>query len=77
MTDSRQIIEAALAASRTRSSWNDRLLHWERPASDTEEAKIQRAASAATLIVNANALLTKERAQVRPQGSYHNNTRPC
>ena len=35
----------ALPQSRTRSSWNDRLAHWEKPASDTEEAQIERAAS--------------------------------
>jgi hypothetical protein len=31
--------------SRTRSSWNDRLTHWERPASDSEEVQIERAAA--------------------------------
>ena len=34
----------ALPKIRSRSSWNDRMAHWERPASDTEEQQIERAA---------------------------------
>lgn len=68
------IIDIAIAQARTRASWNDRLAHWERPASDHEEAKIERAAAQARAIVAANAWLTCEQATVVPQGSYHNNT---
>jgi hypothetical protein len=41
----RNYLLEALAQSRTRPSWNDRLTHWERPASDSEEAMIERAAA--------------------------------
>lgn len=68
------LLEAALAVSRTRSSWNNWLSSAEEPASDHEEQKIERAASMATLIVNSNKLLTVEKATVIPQGSYYNNT---
>ena len=74
MSDTRSLIEAAIAQARTRSSWNDRLWHWERPASDSEEAKIQRAADAARQVVAGNATLRAEAVQIRPQGSYFNNT---
>lgn len=68
------IVEAAIAGKRSRTSWNDRLWHWERPPSDHEEGKIARAAGIATGIVNGNAALTALGAQIRPQGSYYNNT---
>lgn len=74
MSDTRSLIEAAIAHARTRSSWNDRLWHWERPASDSEEVKIQRAADAARQVVGGNATLIAEAVQIRPQGSYFNNT---
>lgn len=67
-------IAQILAEARTRTSWNDRFEHWERPASDSEEAVIERAA---TMIRNAlvtNAWLTGQGVTVKPQGSYHNNT---
>ncbi|NEU14539.1 hypothetical protein G3T14_20805 [Methylobacterium sp. BTF04] len=74
MFDTRSINEAAIAKERTRSSWNDRLWHWERPPSDSEETKIQRAAEVARLVVDGNATLRAEGVQIRPQGSYYNNT---
>lgn len=64
----------AMAKARTRSSWNERLTHWERPPSDNEEAQIQRASNAATSLVSASPILTAERVTIRPQGSYFNNT---
>lgn len=74
MLQGRTPVEEALAKSRNRASWNARLEHWEKPASDSEEARIQRAAALAVQIVNANATLAGERIVVRPQGSYFNNT---
>lgn len=74
MSDFRSVIEEALAAGRKRSSWNERLTHWERPASDSEEAKIQRAANVASQVVNGNAYLMSLGVTIRPQGSYFNNT---
>ncbi|UVF19996.1 hypothetical protein HPT29_002255 [Microvirga terrae] len=64
----------ALGEARTRSSWNDRLAHWERPASDHEETKIQRAANMARDIIARNAWLQSEGVTAEPQGSYFNNT---
>ncbi len=63
-----------LAKSRSRSSWNDRLTHWERPASDTEEAQIERAASMVRDAIATSAWLSAEGVTVAPQGSYFNNT---
>jgi hypothetical protein len=74
MSDLRGIIEEAIAQARTRTSWNDRLAHWEKPASPTEEAKIERAASIARKIVANNQWLVGEGASIQPQGSYFNNT---
>jgi hypothetical protein len=38
-SDIQEALREALAQTRTRSPWNDRLAHWERPASDHDEAK--------------------------------------
>ncbi len=70
----RNYILEALAQSRTRQSWNDRLEHWERPASDSEEAMIERAASMARQVMSADPWFVTERVQIEPQGSYYNNT---
>jgi hypothetical protein len=64
----------AMAAARTRSSWNDRLTHWEKPASDSEEAQIQRAATMVRNALATNPWLKAEGVSVEPQGSYFNNT---
>lgn len=74
MSDPRDYLLEAMAKARTRSSWNDRLTHWERSPSDNEEAQIQRAAIAATALVIASPILTAERVTIQPQGSYFNNT---
>jgi len=68
------IVEAAIADKRSRASWNDRLTHWERPPSDHEESKIQKAAKIATDLVKKNEELVAIGVQVLPQGSYYNNT---
>lgn len=60
--------------NRSRSSWNARLTHWERPASNTEEAQIGRAAGMVRSVLSGNAWLRAERVAVEPQGSYFNNT---
>jgi len=60
--------------NRTRSSWNDRFTHWERPASDSEEVQIERAASMVRFAVAENAWLRNEGVEVSAQGSYFNNT---
>jgi len=60
--------------ARTRSSWNDRLVHWEWPASDSEEIHIERAASMVRSALAENAWLRSEGVGVSAQGSYFNNT---
>src|SRR5947207_11503248 len=60
--------------ARTRSDWNSRFEHWQRPASDTEEQKIERAARVVRDALAKNAWLTGEGVTVQAQGSYFNNT---
>lgn len=67
-------VEAGKKQPRTRTGWNDRLAHWERPASDHEEAKIERAANIARNLIANSDILNAEQVVVRPQGSYFNNT---
>jgi hypothetical protein len=74
MSDPRTLLEAAMAAARTRSSWNSWLESAEKPASDHEEAKIMRAATLVTDIVNSNTWMLLQGVSVQPQGSYFNNT---
>ena len=71
---SASLFKALLAAQRSRTSWNDRLEHWERPASTTEDAQITRSAVMVQNALNDNSWLARERVLVRPQGSYRNNT---
>jgi hypothetical protein len=67
-------IAEALAEIRSRQSWNDRLAHWEKPASDSEEATIERAATMVREVMKQNPWFVAEGIQIVPQGSYHNNT---
>ena len=68
------LLEAVLAAARSRYSWNERFEHWERPASDSEESRIQRSATMVHAALKTNNWLVQEGVQIRPQGSYYNNT---
>jgi hypothetical protein len=74
MPDFQNQFSEALAKARTRSSWNDRLSHWERPASDSEEQQIERAANMVRTALSSNDWLNSEGVTISPQGSYHNNT---
>lgn len=69
-----EALAKAIAASRTRASWNVRLEHWERPASESEEAQIRRAAGMVRTALLGNAWLSAECVTIEPQGSYYNNT---
>ena len=60
--------------ARSRSDWNSRFEHWQRPASDSEEQKIERAARMVRDALAKNAWLSAEGVSVFAQGSYHNNT---
>jgi hypothetical protein len=64
----------AFAQALTRQSWNERLEHWERPASDSEEITIERAAKMVRELLSRNDWLSAEGVQIEPQGSYFNNT---
>ena len=64
----------ALAQRRTRQSWNERLAHWERPASDSEEMMIERAATMVRHVMSGNRWFAHEAVVIAPQGSYYNNT---
>jgi hypothetical protein len=70
----RNYLAELLAPSRTRQSWNDRLEHWEKPASESEEEIIQRAASMVRQTMAQNSWFAAEGVQIVPQGSYYNNT---
>lgn len=59
---------------RSRAQWNDCLARWERPASDSEESKIERAAKMVRGAISKSSWLMSEGVTVEPQGSYHNNT---
>lgn len=60
--------------ARSRSDWNSRFEHWQRPASDSEEQKIERSARMVRDALAKNAWLSAEGVSVFAQGSYHNNT---
>ncbi len=62
------------APYRRRQSWNDRLQHWEKPATVTEEGTIERAQTNVVSALAKNEWLVGQRVKVEPQGSYHNNT---
>lgn len=70
----RNYLAEAMAQARSRTSWNDRLTHWEKPASDSEEAIIERAATRVREIMAKNKWLVDEGVSIEPQGSYFNNT---
>ena len=65
---------SAMLKARSRSDWNSRFEHWLRPASDSEEQKIERAARMVRDALANNAWLAAEGVSVYAQGSYHNNT---
>ena len=59
---------------RSRSDWNAVLTAWEQPASNTEEAKIERAATMVRAAVGRSDWIVSQGVSVLPQGSYFNNT---
>ena len=59
---------------RSRSDWNDRLTYWERPASDSEEVQINRAANMVRDNLSENDWLNDAGVRIFAQGSYYNNT---
>jgi hypothetical protein len=59
---------------RNRSEWEMRFAHWQKPASDTEEAEIEATARRIRQAMGRSAFLSNRRWSVVKQGSYHNNT---
>lgn len=56
------------------SYWNQQFTTWQRPASDSEEQRIERAARLVREVVASDPTLSVLELQITPQGSYHNNT---
>lgn len=59
---------------RTRSAWNDRFTHWERPESTTEAGTIERAEANVSSAIANNGWLNAQRIKITGQGSYFNRT---
>ncbi len=59
---------------RSRSEWEARFSHWQKPASDTEEQKIEAAQRKIGRALRRSTFLTTHQWAIIPQGSYHNNT---
>jgi hypothetical protein len=68
------LAEALYRRPRTRSEWEARLAYWQRPASETEEAKIEAAARRIRTAFAASPFLAQRSWSIIKQGSYHNNT---
>lgn len=63
-----------LSRARTRYEWNQRFVHWERPASTSEEATIYRATRMIRTALAGREMLGRPFVEVSAQGSYFNNT---
>ncbi|MEA2919065.1 MAG: hypothetical protein QOJ15_11146 [Bradyrhizobium sp.] len=68
------IIAEANRKPRGRSEWEDRFSFWQKPASDTEEAKIESIARRVRQAMARSAFLPGRSWSIVKQGSYHNNT---
>lgn len=63
-----------MQSTRTRSEWNDRFSHWQKPESGSETDQIVRARDMVADTLRANEWLKAERVNLIPQGSYTNRT---
>jgi hypothetical protein len=68
------LLSGVSAKPRTRSEWEARFSHWQKPASDTEEKKIDAAANRIRLALRRSEFLPTRSWSIVKQGSYHNNT---
>lgn len=59
---------------RNRSEWEQRFVHWQRPASETEGAKTDATARRVNRAFARSQFLPNRRWAIIKQGSYHNNT---
>lgn len=67
-------IAGAVLSARRRSEWNARFVHWEKPASVTEEGTMERAQSLVSSAIASNSWLNTQVVVLTGQGSYFNNT---
>lgn len=58
----------------SRSEWEARFAHWQKKASETEEAKIEAASARVRQALQRSTFLRNRDWRIVPQGSYHNNT---
>jgi hypothetical protein len=68
------LLEAIFKRPRSPSEWKDRFAHWQRPASETEEAKIEAAARRIGIALRRSEFLPLRSWRIVKQGSYYNNT---
>jgi hypothetical protein len=68
------LLFAGTESARRRAEWNARFEYWEKPATVSEEGRIDRAWNNVAVALQASSWLTNEGVEIRPQGSYHNNT---
>jgi len=59
---------------RSRTEWESRFAHWQEPASDSEEQKIDAARRRVGQALRRSSSLPIRRWSIIPQGSYQNNT---
>ncbi|MGC9953451.1 MAG: hypothetical protein ABSD21_04130 [Rhizomicrobium sp.] len=59
---------------RNRSEWEARFAHWQKPASETEELKIEAVAKRIRTALARSKFLSTRSWEIIKQGSYHNNT---
>ncbi len=69
-----RIIADANRKPRSRSEWEARFAHWQKPASDTEEAQIEAISKRVRQAMNRSDFLRHRQWLIIKQGSYHNNT---
>lgn len=69
-----QLLAESGQKPRSRSEWEARFSHWQKPASDTEEQKIEAAQRRIGRALQRSTFLPTRQWAIIPQGSYHNNT---
>jgi hypothetical protein len=68
------LLNELLDTYRSRSSWNDRFSHWERPETVSEEGTIERAQKHVRAAIGTNTWLNAQNVTIHCQGSYNNRT---
>ena len=68
------LLGSPIGRPRNRSEWEQRFVHWQRPASESEEAKIDATSRRVRAAFARSRFLPNRRWAIIKQGSYHNNT---